>query len=245
MSSRSMTVLIVLSIFVAGCREEAKSTAKNSVPVPTEPPKNTPVLKVDAKQWKEEIRADREKSAQKYTGRLIELTGVVGRVDGKQGVLWVGEGNYPIDHVCRFQDGAVLAKVSPKQKITVRGRCDRTMTLQNSEIVTISKDSVQSKTVKEWIAELKKDPKNFLEKEDKRRWQVRGEIAALEQAVGKDAVIIFKTENGFDFRVELDLSHRPEPGQLKVGQEIVVAGELYSFISDESTLYLTGGEIIK
>lgn len=242
MSSQTITGITLLSLLLIGCGPEATDSKEEGNQKGND---NARVFQVDATAWEKEIRADREKASEKYVGAEIELTGEVGRVDATQKVLWLANGNSPVGTICHFSDGSVLADVSPKQKITVRGVCHRTMTLQNSEIVSISSDSVQTKTADEWIAVFLAGKEEFLDREDGRRWKVQGEIQKIEQAAGKDAVIVFKTESDVDFRVELDLYERPQPGQLKIGQKIELAGDLMAFISDETVLYLGNGAMIK
>lgn len=231
---------------------------KKPEPRPKPPPtedisKVAPAFKLTAEDFHKEYEADKNAAAQKYKGKVIELSGevqTVKRIDADRSMLLLKVEKSFFGVQCVTTEEQPWAKVAPGQQIKIKGKWPE-FSAGAAIIDCVFVETGEYAAIRISAADLAKeyaaDGEAAVKKYDKKYLVITGEVVSKEfNSVGAGAVVL-KTGNKVKVECSFTADEKDVVKAFKVGQSIKVVGQFtLNFASgDEVSVYfclpLSGG----
>lgn len=236
-SVRLRGFLLVATLLLAGCRP----------PVPSQPRTEfdrTPVS-VSAEQLTKELLADRDAAIKKYQGRIVTVDGEIENPFASRDLqalevkfhpaLQPAPGGRPLVCKIRSQDRAKAERLSPGQKVVVKGTCAPQSLpfpeLTDCELVRVGEDPAPALTSIDLAREFAADSAGAAKKWNDKFLIVTGVVTdAPRRFEGQQADTVFTLEgvddkDGKPIRVAVRHVENMATAQVKVGDKVTIKGQ--------------------
>jgi hypothetical protein len=193
-------------------------------------PADIPVFSLSAEEFFRGYQRDREAAVRKYTGAVVELRGVVGIMEHDVGgapAISLKAMDDPVGVKCITLDAQPWAKVSPGQKVEVRGRLPDFHVgpaLEQCRLKSLEPDPALALDAEQLAAEAAADAVAAMAKYQGKYLRIRGSVSEKQEAPNGTTRVTLAARDGVRVVCQFPPFEKPRVDAMAIGQPLRAIG---------------------